>query len=340
VDVTRLLSPRRLLATGLALLAIALVAAWVWPTQKYIILPEGAHPVAPLVQVAGAKPDRGPGGIYFVDVVVRRATLLERLFPGIRSGSTLVPASDVNVSGSESAQIHADRLDMARSQTVAAAVALRSLGLHVRTRGTGAIVAAIFPGSPAAEALHVGDVIVGVDGRRVRSRAGLRRLIGRHKPGDHVRLRVRGVDGKTRTVILQPARDPQTRRTVIGVIVNEAAEVRLPRRVRIDVGNVVGPSAGLAFALAVVEKSGRDVDRGYRVAATGALELDGTVDPIGGVKQKTIGARHSHVDLFLVPAGENAAEAKRYAHGLRIVPVDSFRQALHALATLPPKQAS
>ena len=97
-----------------------------------------------------------------------------------------------------------------------------------------------------------------------------------------------------------------------------------------------GPSAGLAFALDLMEKLGRDVDRGYRVAATGQLDPDGTVEPIGGVKQKTIGARRAHVDVFLVPAGENAREARRYAHGLRIIPVESFRQALRALATLPP----
>jgi PDZ domain-containing secreted protein len=53
------------------------------------------------------------------------------------------------------------------------------------------------------------------------------------------------------------------------------------------------------------------------------------------VKQKTIGARKAGVDAFLVPAGDNARVARQYAHGLRIIPVKSFPQALHALATLP-----
>ena len=115
-----------------------------------------------------------------------------------------------------------------------------------------------------------------------------------------------------------------------------AADIRLPVPVRIDAGGVGGPSAGLAFALEVMEKLGRNVDRGYRVAATGQMELDGTVAPIGGVKQKTFGARAAGADVFLVPAaGDNAAEARRYAHGLRIIAVQSFPQALRALATLP-----
>ena len=85
--------------------------------------------------------------------------------------------------------------------------------------------------------------------------------------------------------------------------------------VRIDAGNVGGPSAGLAFALEVMEELGRDVVHGHRVAATGEIFPDGSVGPIGGIKQKTIGARQAHVDAFLVPAGENARDAKKHADG-------------------------
>jgi PDZ domain-containing protein len=121
---------------------------------------------------------------------------------------------------------------------------------------------------------------------------------------------------------------------VIGVIVTQNARIELPLSVSINAGSVGGPSAGLAFALDVLEQLGRDVDHGRRVAATGEIELDGSVQPIGGVKQKTIGVRKTGIRVFLVPAGENASEARRYADGLRIVPVKNFQQALRALATL------
>jgi PDZ domain-containing protein len=74
------------------------------------------------------------------------------------------------------------------------------------------------------------------------------------------------------------------------------------------------------------------------VAARGPPAPDGTVIPIGGVKQKTYGAREAKADVFLVPAGENARDARRYAGRLRIIPVSNFQQALRALATLPPKR--
>jgi PDZ domain-containing protein len=62
--------------------------------------------------------------------------------------------------------------------------------------------------------------------------------------------------------------------------------------------------------------------------------LDGSVLPVGGLKQKTIGAKRAGADVFLVPAGENAQEARRYAGNMRVIPVHTYRQALRALATL------
>jgi PDZ domain-containing protein len=125
---------------------------------------------------------------------------------------------------------------------------------------------------------------------------------------------------------------------LLGIEATDVVALRkLPVPVQIDTGGVGGPSAGLAFTLDLMEELGRDVDRGLRIAATGTIEPDGCIGPIGGVKQKTIGARKTHVDVFLVPAGDNAREARRYADGLRVVPVQSFRQALRALATLRPK---
>jgi Lon-like protease len=130
---------------------------------------------------------------------------------------------------------------------------------------------------------------------------------------------------------------PPANRAIVGVSIEPAVDIKLPFPVRIDAGNVGGPSAGLAFALEVLEELGRDVIHGHKVAATGEMRPDGSVGPIGGIKQKTIGAREAGVDAFLVPAGDNAREARRHADGLRIIPVETFPQALRALATLGPK---
>ena len=333
----RLLTPVRLGAAGLVLAAIV-AALFLLPSNSYLLLPDDApRAVEPLVEVEGEKPANDGGGIYFVAVNVRKASLIERVFPGIHEGSTLIPAEQLLPPGiSEKARREGELRAMTRSQQVAAAVALRRLGYEIETKNIGVLVDSLVAESPAIGKLRPNDVIVAVDGKPVQSRADLLRLVQTHEPGETVRVEVER--GKKRTTVsLRTAADPDDpNRAVIGVFVEQAASIDLPIDVKIDLGNVGGPSAGLAFALDVMEELGRDVDRGRKIAATGEIELDGSVVPVGGVKQKTIAVRRSGIDVFLVPAGDNAREARRHAGGLKIVPVKTFQQALQSLATLAP----
>jgi Lon-like protease len=331
--VLRLFSPVRLFVAGLLVAALA-AALWIVPTESYIFLPNSAHPVAPLVEVDGGK-DPKDGGIFFVDVLVRKATLAERLFPGLREGATVVPAEQVRPPGvSEGERRREELLEMQMSQRVAAAVALRSLDYKVVAKPIGARIEFVDSKAPASGKLFPGDVITSAGGKPVTSPAGLRRAIRASGIAREMLLVVKRGDEKVE-VRVRPVRGPQGT-PIIGVIVSQAADIKLPLDVKIDTMGVGGPSAGLAFALDLLEELGRDVDHGNRIAVTGALELDGTVGEIGGVKQKTIGVERAGIKVFLVPAGENAAEARRYADGIRIVPVTSFQQALRRLATLPP----
>jgi PDZ domain-containing protein len=332
----RLFTPGKLLLALGAVIVTALVLLLVLPDEdSYIFLPDEPHSVEPLISVQnGVKPD-DRGGIYFVDVIVKQPSIAEALFPGLfHDGASLVPAAAVNPTGlSERARRRASLQMMSRSQRLAAAVALRAAGYRVRVTQQGAFVEQVIPGTPAASKLQPSDVIAEIDGERVGTLARLRSLLAAKKPGDAISLLVRR-DGKPLHVDITLAADPSDKsRAVIGVLVEQAASIRLPLKVEIDTGNVGGPSAGLAMALGLLEKLGRDVDHGRRVAATGEIGIDGSVGPVGGIKQKTIGAREAGIQLFLVPAGDNASEASRYAGDMRIAPVRTFQQALRALAT-------
>jgi Lon-like protease len=331
----RSLSPARLAAAGLLLLAIAGFVLWLTPADGYDIrLVDPAHPVAPLVQVPREKPARGGGSIYFVDVRERQARLLERILPWTRAdGSSLVPAPPISAAAERSI----GRQDMTDSQRIAAVVALRYLGYKVHSRWGGVAVLLVEKGAPAQAVLQPGDVIVAADGRAVRSIHGLRSVLAHRRPGDSVTIRFRRA-GKTHVATVKTVSDPENRkRPIIGISAEDELQVKLPLAVRIEAPGVLGPSAGLAFALDILQELGRDVAHGKKVAATGELDTDGSVNAIGGVKQKTLGARRAGVDVLLVPAGENAREARRYADGLRIVPVKNFPQALRALATIGTK---
>jgi PDZ domain-containing protein len=280
--------------------------------------------------------DAGHGAVYFVDVVVRKATIFEKLFGGLHEGADLYPASAVNPPGTNDQQRRQiDLQDMANSQQVAAAVAERAAGKRVTLTQTGAQVYGVESGKPAVGKLEPDDVITAVNGTRVTGPTGVFRAMKAVRPGQTVSFTIRRDKQLKVERIRTVAEGSGTRRrAVVGVFLQPALDIHVPVPVRIDAGGVGGPSAGLAFALEVLKQLGRDVTHGHRVAATGEIEPDGSVFPIGGIKQKTIGARKAGVDAFLVPAGENARDARRYAHGLRIIPVESFQQALRALATL------
>ena len=336
----RALTPLRLLAAAAVVVVAAIVFLMARGSDDYLEVPDEAHPLAGFVRVSGEQGDDDGGGIYYVDVVIQRASLLESLIPALRpDGSDIVPSEALIEPGiSEKDRFSLALAEMKLSQVKASTVALRSLGYRVKPRLGGLRIAAVTSDSHARGILEKGDVIVSVDGHPVREREDLSVVLARVRVGDSVRLGIsRG--GKLRTVTVRTTSDKSDpKRPIIGVLPIQALNVHFPFSIKFDLGKVGGPSAGLAFALELLEQRGRDIDHGLKVAATGEIQLDGTITRIGGIKQKTIGARQADVDVFLVPVdGDNAREAKRYARGLRIVPVESFQQALQALATVRAK---
>ena len=317
--------------------AAAIAFAWFAPSNDYLYVPNRATPVGEKVTVAGKQSPGGErgGAIYYVDVSVRSATWVESLLSFVRpDGSTLVPKDEVVPPGSSFEDRRKEGLrEMARSEQTAAAVALKQAGYRVTATPRGALVDGVAPDVPAAKILRSSDVIVGVGGTKVLTPIALRAAFTDVLPGADVDLDVKR-DGKVEKMTVRTVESPAEKgKAIIGIRVSQDADIKLPIKVDINLGAVGGPSAGLPFALDVLQELGTNVDHGKRVVATGEIAIDGSVGPIGGVKQKTYGARKAGADVFLVPAGENAVEARRYAGNLRIIPVTSFQQALSALAT-------
>jgi PDZ domain-containing protein len=307
---------------------------WVLPSEEFIFAPGSAKPLADKVQVEDARP-ADPGDVYYVDVFVRRTSLLEDFFPFTRpEGSTVVPEHALLPPGtSEAERDRQTAAEMQRSEEIASFVALRELGYEPDVTPLGALVTGVFADTPAIGKLEAGDVIVAVDGDEVLTPQALRAAIGTRAPGEPVRLTVTRDDAKVDVTVRTIPSPSDPEQPIVGVQVDQEADIELPIDVDIDLGSVGGPSAGLPFALEIARLLGRDVTGGCRVAATGELALDGSVLPVGGLEQKTIGARRTDVDVFVVPEGENADEARAHADGLQVLPVESFQQALRELQT-------
>lgn len=302
---------------------------WFVPSNEYIYLPDAPRNVDPLVRIPGEKDVDERGGIYMVDIVVRKASVLERLVPQLHDGASLVPAEAFNPENvPERVRREQSLAQMSASQKIAAAVALRALGYKVEPLGVE--VTEVEVGSPADGPLRPGDVITAAEGKEVKTPAELRDVMAKVQPGDSVTLRLeRGGSERTVTVGTRASSD-QPPRAIMGVLIEP--KMHLPVNVSIDAGSIGGPSAGLAFALDIYDELGQDLDDDERIVVTGALTLDGKVEEIGAIKQKTIAAREAGADLFLVP-DKNEAGARRYADGLDVVPVSTFREALSVLKT-------
>lgn len=192
---------------------------------------------------------------------------------------------------------------MTSSQDTSVAAALSYLGYDVKTQ---VVVAQVPEGSPATDKLMVGDVVLAYDDKPIQSLADVQQVELTTEP---VAVRIRR-DGEEKVVSVtpKPAEDGQgNRRPLLGILVQEKHD--FPIDVHISLADVGGPSAGLVFALATIDKlEPGSLTGGKSVAVTGAIAPDGTVTPIGGVRQKIYAASDNGADYFIAPEA-NCGEA-------------------------------
>ena len=192
----------RIIAAFTGVVLVVTVAVWLLgtPADEYILLPDDPHPADAVVSVGGAKPtpSRDGSGIYYLDVLVHRASLPESWLSPFEDGGTVVPAEAIVPPGGNQSDLdRIDRLDFADSRTVAGVVALRALGRKVTVSPHRRHVRRRRHPSPAYNAgLRPGMIITTIDGVAVPGVDDLRTQMKGRKPGSPIRLTVR--DGRAR----------------------------------------------------------------------------------------------------------------------------------------------
>ena len=159
---------------------------------------------------------------------------------------------------------------------------------------------------PADEQLDPADTILEVDGNPVGTLADLSAELDGRSPGDTVDLKIRRPDVGELDVTVELSSAPEEPgRTIVGFRPFDTATVDLPFDVSIDSGAVGGPSAGLAFTLALIDElTEGDLTGGRDIAVTGTIDLEGNVGPIGGLEQKVSAVHQNGVEVFLVPSSQ------------------------------------
>ncbi|MEY5018767.1 MAG: hypothetical protein RJB54_685 [Actinomycetota bacterium] len=234
-------------------------------------------------------------------------------------------------------QINRDsRSEMRSSQATATAAALRYLGYEFQELY---YVSDIRDYSNAKDQLEVGDFIMEIDGKKISEIEEIRTSYQDKQVGDSLLISVdrenKSGDIERKSFEVQLVENQELnastgeRKPAIGILVGTTA--RFPIDVDFNISGVGGPSAGLIFAIGIIEKlTQEDLLRGRNVAGTGAITAAGRVGGIGGIEEKMIGASRIGATLFLAPT-ENCPDIRHIPKGLKVIPVSTLAEAVEAL---------
>ena len=228
--------------------------------------------------------------------------------------------------------------NMRTSENVAIAVALKNLGYEITSKGDGVSVVGLLDDSPVKEKLKKGDLLNLINNKEIRSTTEFISTLRTYSIGETISIGLlRDVDGEKEqmyvetTLIEHVEYEGEPMVGFLATTVNERFD--FPFEIDIKTGNVGGPSAGLMMALNVYNNLiPEDITNSMVVAGTGTIEIDGSVGPVGGIKQKIIAAKRAGAELILVPDA-NFEEAKPFeTDKTAIVAVDTFDQALSVIS--------
>jgi PDZ domain-containing protein len=228
--------------------------------------------------------------------------------------------------------------NMRTSENVAIAVALKNVGYEISSKGDGVAVVGILDDSPVKDKLKKGDLLNSINNKNISSATEFISTLRTYSIGETVSIGLlREIDGNKKTLTIETTLIEHVEyegEPMVGFLattVNERFD--FPFEIDIKTGNVGGPSAGLMMALNVYNNLiPEDLTNSMIVAGTGTIEIDGSVGPVGGIKQKVIAAKKAGAELILVPVA-NFEEAKIFeTEETAIVAVDSFSEALSVIS--------
>ncbi len=335
------------------LMLIALLCAGVFITVPYSQMSPGPtvntlgeHDGEPVLQISGRKTYPATGHLNMTTVRVTSAdykmNLVEAVYGWLAHDNKVVPHDTLYPDGKteeQSTQENAE--EFSHSQESAKVAALKELDIPVKSW---TIVSSVLKDSPAEGKLHAGDVIKAVDGTTVTAYDEVARFVTKHKPGQKVVFTIvpakeqaaaekenrTATHTKDVTITTTKSDDEGKERAIVGI--EAGTDHTFPFAIDIKLADVGGPSAGLMFALGIVDKLTQgDLTGGTFVAGTGTIDDDGKVGPIGGIEMKTIGARDKGAQYFLTPKDNCATAARDVPKGLTLVKVDTIDDAMNAL---------
>lgn len=287
----------------------------------------------PLIEIDGARTYPTDGTLDMLTVTIRgnRTDLpnwIEVVSGWFSPSMAVLPVDEVYPEGVTVEQSNnQSRVDMENSQKEAVAAALTSLGYTFPSTLT---VAETLEGGPADGKLLSGDVVLTVNGEEFSDVSGLRDAIADNGTSTEAEIGIER-DGVATTIELTPVLSESDEPVpIVGIVVS--SDYQFPFDVKIQLENVGGPSAGMMFALGIIDKlTPGKLNGGEDVAGTGTITASGEVGPIGGIRQKMYGAVDAGAEWFLAPADNCDEVTGHIPAGLTVFSISTLDEALAAL---------
>ncbi len=323
------------IAAVLAVAAMTIPAPYVIESPGPAINTIGKVNGQPVISVTGHDSFPAPSGTLDLTTVHltgglpdSEINIFEALRAWLTSSDTLYPAELIYAPGSSQEAVDSENsAAMTGSQENATAAALKALGIGYKTV---LAVASVPADGASAGILKPDDVLLTVGGKDVTGLAMIQEALAAGK-GTPVEVTVQrsGVD---KTVSVTPRGD-KTGKYLLGVSLQN--KFTFPFKVEITLSNIGGPSAGMMFALGIMDTLTKgELTGGKHFAGTGTIDPDGNVGAIGGIAQKMVGARSSGADYFLAPAANCGDVVGHVPDGLHVVKVATLKEAHAAVAAI------
>lgn len=319
-----------ILAAGLAVVAAVMPVPYVVESPGPTFNTLGKDQGTPVIQVSGHQTYPAAGSLDLTTVYVNGGpngpiNIFEAYRAWLDKERSVVPEEELYPAGTSEKEVQEQNtLAMSSSQENATAAALGLENIPFQER---LLVAGFSNGSPSKGKLQPGDTFRSVNGKPV---AGLESIQQELAAGNGAPVTVAVErNGSEVTETITPVKSDQGR-YLLGVQLQY--KYNFPFDVKISLENVGGPSAGMMFALGIVDTiTPGDLTGGKHFAGTGTIDADGHVGPIGGIAQKLVGARNAGASVFLAPAGNCNEVVGHVPDGLKVVKVETLRQAYDAV---------
>lgn len=337
---------KRIKTVTFFIIILLMIGGMFYSLPYYVTKPGMAKELQPIVKVEKGYAEKGD--FMLTTVRMGRANIYSLAEAKLRKFEEIYPA-DMILDKTETEEEYTVRqlYMMAGSKQNAIDVAYHKAGLPVHYKYKGIYVLNVMPDMPAFGKLQAGDRIFKVDGHSFSSSKEFSAYIGKKQVGERLSFTF-SRKKQTKTVSIPVQRFKQAPNKMgIGISLVDDKEIIVNPKVKVNTAEIGGPSAGLMFSLEIYNQlTKEDLTKGYKIAGTGEIAVDGSVGPIGGIDQKIVAADKAGAEIFFAP-NENGSKTSNYRDALKtaraidskmkIVPVDSFNEAVAYLEKLPAK---